>query len=51
MVSTNINLTYARDVSQYNYNLSKDEATDLVLRALFNATFHSKSTGGTLHGN
>ncbi|KAK9947696.1 hypothetical protein M0R45_003309 [Rubus argutus] len=37
------------DVSQYSYNLSKAEATDLVLRALFNATFHSKFTGGTLH--
>ncbi|KAK9949478.1 hypothetical protein M0R45_004996 [Rubus argutus] len=37
------------DVFQYNYNLSQDEAIDLVLRALFNATFHSKFTGGTLH--
>lgn len=32
------------------FNMSIDNAADLALRALFDATYNDKSTGGTLYG-
>lgn len=37
--------------ASYDFNLSDDEATQLVYASLFNSLFFDKNSGGDMHGN